>query len=119
MLRHSPIIGFYLTLMLRWPVSTYVVPISGCKACSPEYACFLTLCILQVGPMQALSQKRLSSVRVKVAFFTKCCLGSVRTPKPSSVTIFFVPILGLMVEKANWRPFFAFQFVGDFTRISL
>ncbi len=30
-----------LTLTLRWPVSTYGVPISGCRACSQEYACFL------------------------------------------------------------------------------
>ncbi len=32
---------------------------------------------------------------LKVAIFTKCFLGSVRTPKPSSVTIFCISILGL------------------------
>ncbi len=34
-------------------------------------------------------------LRLKVAFFTKCSLGSARTPKPSSVTIFCISILGL------------------------
>ena len=32
---------------------------------------------------------------LKLFFFTKCYPGSVRTPKPSSVTSFYISILGL------------------------
>ncbi len=40
-----------------------------------------------------------SGFYLKLRFFTKCSLGSSRTPKPSSVTIFCISILGLKVFK--------------------